>query len=73
MCYPIQHEYNPHVMSMMPTGETSVSLSQNYRLGRCSINRIIHDTCAAIVDILAKEFIRVSLLVNVIAPVATLL
>lgn len=45
---------------MIFVGETSVSLGQNYRRGRCSINRIVHDTCAAIVSELGKIYIKVT-------------
>lgn len=43
------------------TGESSVSLAQNYRLGKCSVNRVIHDTCKAIILDLGPTFMKVNI------------
>lgn len=47
------------------TGETSVSLSHSYRLGRSSVLKVIHKTCLAMIEVLGPIFLKVGAIFDI--------
>lgn len=43
-----------------PTGESQVSLTHGFRVGRSTVHYIIKDVAKAIIDLMLKEFVKVS-------------
>ena len=45
-------------LHFLATGNSQISLSLNFRMGRATISRVLHETCHAIWDALVDDYLK---------------